>query len=120
MICYAIVAILLLIAAALICKIVWQTENSNMVNMKHHSKNPDDRRDACVHVLMEILRDIGVTKKADDAVLIKKTRHVIKVDSSTTPCSCAVFDENGEKLYSGSMIMCAVIVRNLASKRKKK
>lgn len=115
---YVIIAsAILAIAIMLICKVMWENERYNKIDEKRKSKDPNDRLDVCVHVLTQILGSAGAAKYGDAAVRVKKTGHVIKVDPSRTPCRCTIYDKQNKKVYSGSMVMCAVIVQSLANKK---
>lgn len=117
MILLIIACVILAVAIMMICKVVWENEKYAKMDEKWKSEDPCDRLAVCVHTLTQILSSVGATKDSDSVVRVKKTGHVIKVDSSRTPCRCTIYDKQNKKVYSGSMIMCAVIVQSLASKK---
>lgn len=117
MILLIIACVILAVVIMMICKVVWENEKYAKMDEKRKSEDPCDRLAVRVHTLTQILSSVGAVEDSDSVVRVKKTGHVIKVDSSRTPCRCIIYDKQNKKVYSGSMIMCAVIVQSLASKK---
>lgn len=117
MILLIIACVILAIAIMLICKVVWENERYVKIDEKRKSEDPRDRLAVCIYTLTQILSSVGAVEDSDSVVRVKKTGHTIKVDSSRMPCRCTIYDKQNKKVYSGSMIMCAVIVQSLANKK---